>query len=93
MLCHLNGHIKLAPDYTSKPAFKKADYGLINAFLRTIHFTDVFTNCCSTEDYWIAFKDIIQWNLGIRDTQGTVKNCPEFRGLISQVHFYVLNKL
>ncbi len=21
---------------------------------------------------------IIQWNLGIRDTQGTVKNCPEF---------------
>ncbi len=20
----------------------------------------------------------IQWNLGIRDTQGTVKNCPEF---------------
>ncbi len=20
----------------------------------------------------------IQWNLGIRDTQGTVNNCPEF---------------
>ncbi len=20
----------------------------------------------------------IQWNLGIRDTQGTVQNCPEF---------------
>ncbi len=28
----------------------------------------------------------VQWNLGIRDTQGTVKNCPEFwGGLISQV--------
>ncbi len=38
------------------------------------------------------FSDI-QWNLGIRDTQGTVKNCPEFSGgLISQVHFYVLNR-
>ncbi len=29
-----------------------------------------------------------------RDTQGTVRNCPEFcGGLISQVHFYVLNDL
>ncbi len=35
----------------------------------------------------------IQWNLGIRDTHGTVKNCPEFwGGLISQVHFCVLNR-
>ena len=32
----------------------------------------------------------VQWNLGIRDTQGAVKNCPEFRG--GQVHFYVLNR-
>ncbi len=29
----------------------------------------------------------------IRDTQGTVKNCPEFQGcLISQVNFCVLNR-
>ncbi len=35
----------------------------------------------------------IQWNLGIKDTQGTVKNCLKFwGGLISQVHFYVLNR-
>ena len=35
----------------------------------------------------------IQWNLRTRDTQGTVKNCPEFGGdRISQVQFYVLNK-
>ncbi len=35
---------------------------------------------------------LIQWNLGIRDTQGTVKNCPQFwGGLISQVHLWVLN--
>ncbi len=36
---------------------------------------------------------LIQWNLGIRDTQGTVQNSPEFwGGLISQVQFYVLNR-
>ncbi len=36
----------------------------------------------------------IQQNMGIRDTQGTVKNCSEFWGdLVSQVHFYVLNRL
>ncbi len=35
----------------------------------------------------------IQWNLGITDTQGTVQKCPEFwDGLISQVHFYVLDR-
>ena len=33
----------------------------------------------------------VQWNLGIWDTKGTVKNCPEiWGGLISQVHFPVL---
>ncbi len=35
----------------------------------------------------------VQWNLVIRDTHGTVKNCPEFwGGVISQVHFYVMNR-
>ncbi len=35
----------------------------------------------------------IQWNLEIRDTRRTVKNSPEFwGGLISQVHFYVMNR-
>ncbi len=35
----------------------------------------------------------LQWNLGLKNTQGTVKNCPEFwGGLISQVHFYVLKR-
>ncbi len=35
----------------------------------------------------------IQWNLGIRDTKGTVKNCPEFYGgLISQGYYYVLDR-
>ncbi len=54
-----------------------------------------FPRACYTERYiydaigWLY----IQWNLGIRDTQGTVINCPEFwGGLISQVQFYVLNR-
>ncbi len=35
----------------------------------------------------------IQWNLGIRDTHGTVKNCPEFGGgRTSHVHLYVMNR-
>ncbi len=46
------------------------------------------------QDFTVSDQVIpIQWNLGIRDTQGTVKNCPEFwGGLISQVHFYVLDR-
>ncbi len=27
---------------------------------------------------FLSDLNYIQWNLGIRDTQGTVKNCPEF---------------
>ncbi len=43
--------------------------------------------------YQIPLNMHIQWNRGIRDTQGTVKKCPEFRGgLISQVHSYVMNR-
>ncbi len=42
---------------------------------------------CQDKNYYI------QWNLGIRDTQRTVKKGPEFwGGLISQVHFYVMNR-
>ncbi len=41
----------------------------------------------------LSSYNILQWNLGIRDIQGTVKNCPEFRGgLFPQVYFYVMNK-
>ncbi len=36
---------------------------------------------------------VVQWNLGIRNTQGTVRNCPELcGGLISQAYFYLLNR-
>ncbi len=47
--------------------------------------------CCGESLFYRYIH--VQWNLGIRDTQGTVKNCPQFwGGLISQVHFYVLNR-
>ncbi len=42
------------------------------------------------QQYALNFFTIL-WNRGIRDSQGTVENCPEFwGGLISQIHFYVL---
>ena len=34
-----------------------------------------------------------QWNLGIRDTQGTMQNCSEAVLIISQVPFRVLNRI
>ncbi len=41
----------------------------------------------------LFYQISIQWNLGIGDSQGTVKNCPElWGGLISQVHFNVMNR-
>ncbi len=55
--------------------------------VRQLAYVKVNTPCY---DIW---HEHVQWNLEIRDTQGTVKNCPEFwGGLISQVHFYVLNR-
>ena len=41
----------------------------------------------------VSTLPLVQWNLGIRDTQGTVENCCEFwGGVISQVHFQVVNR-
>ncbi len=40
------------------------------------------TNCFNQNTGYTTWEFIglhqIQWDLGIRDTQGTVKNCPEF---------------
>ncbi len=42
--------------------------------------------------HWMTQRMGLQWNLGIRDTQGTGEKCLKFwGGLISQVHFHVLN--
>ena len=42
-----------------KPCFQKADFNLINAFLATVDWNVVYSNCNSTEDYWLAFKHIL----------------------------------
>ena len=46
-------------DSISKPCFKKADYVLINAFLSTLDWEDIFSDCESVNDYWLAFKGIL----------------------------------
>ena len=43
----------------SKPLFKKADYTLINAFLATLDWDIIFSSCDTTEQYWCAFKNIL----------------------------------
>ncbi len=58
--------------------------------------TEVKRNPTGQLEHWVGlpepyFYKFVQWNLGIRDTQGTVKHCPEFwGGLISQVYCYIL---
>ncbi len=43
----------------TKPAFRKADYSLINAFLGTVDWNEVYSNCHTMNDYWIAYKGIL----------------------------------
>ena len=46
-------------DNISKPCFKKADYGVINAFLATLNWDTIFENCNNTAEYWLAFKNVL----------------------------------
>ncbi len=73
--------------------FANTDIGKLTFCLTSDH-TDGFTKLSSLDTtdapryvVWISTesrsgqgsqKYSIQWNLGIRDTQGTVKNCPQF---------------
>jgi len=59
ILCDFNNHLRIPQDRVLKPCYKKADYGLINAFLQTLDWNEVYANCNSTVEYWAAFKDII----------------------------------
>ncbi len=43
-----------------------------------IHLRSEYQRLDSIEDTFDTCNVHVQWNLGIRDTQGTVKNCPEF---------------
>jgi len=59
ILCYLNNHENTNHSNTAKPCFKKADYTVINAFLATIDWSVVYADCVSVDDYWDAFKEII----------------------------------
>ena len=59
ILCNIMVQKNLNDDCELIPNFRKADYTLINAFLATIDWNSVFENCRCTNDYWSAFKDVI----------------------------------
>ena len=59
ILCYLANHKNANHGTTAKPCFKKADYAVINAFLATIDWNAVYADCVSIEDYWDAFKGIL----------------------------------
>ncbi len=42
-----------------KACFAKADYNLINAFLATLDWDEIYSDCRTTEEYWCAFKGIM----------------------------------
>ena len=59
ILCHLANHLCDTQVDAVKPCFKKADYAVINAFLSTIDWDEVYSNCVTTQEYWNSFKDVI----------------------------------
>ena len=43
-----------------KPCFAKADYELINAYLLTLDWTEIYALCTSAEDYYSVFQNTLQ---------------------------------
>jgi hypothetical protein len=52
ILCNLMYSLPTSQDYTTKPCFAKANYGLINAFLAALDWNVIYANCQNAEDYW-----------------------------------------
>ena len=46
-----------------KPCFKKADYQLINAYLATVNWDQVYSQCVEPEEYFAAFKNVIDYTV------------------------------
>ena len=59
ILCKMYSHKTYVENVNSKPCFAKADYRMINSFLATIDWNVVFENCNTTNEYWSAFKNIM----------------------------------
>ena len=81
VLCHIAPFQKLSVNNQAKPCFRKADYGLINAFLSTLDWSEIYQECNSTNDYWMAFKNILNtivYNFVPYETAKDKKNVPWF---------------
>ena len=50
---------KQARNNDVKPNFTQADYALINAFLNTLNWEEIYGNCTTAEDHWKAFQNIL----------------------------------
>ena len=59
IICNMLPLAKSNKTNVRKPCFQKADFNLINAFLATVDWNVVYTDCSTTEDYWRAFKNIL----------------------------------
>ena len=59
ILCHLTDYYCASQEAPLKPCFKKADYEMINAFLATIDWDEVYAHCITANDYWQAFQNIL----------------------------------
>ena len=62
---------------TVKPCFKKADYELINAYLATVDWNQLYAQCVEPDDYYTVFREVIDniivnfvpFTSGTRDTK------------------------
>ena len=59
VLCQLHNHVKFDDNSVAKPNFKKADY----AFLATIDWDVVYASCRTMNDYWVAFKNVVDTSI------------------------------
>ena len=44
-----------------KPCFKKADYLLINCYLSTVNWDEIYQDCKTAADYFKAFKQVLNY--------------------------------
>lgn len=81
ILCKVNSPNSFKHEMTSKPCFKKANYQMINAFLTAVDWDMVYANCESPNEYWLAFKNVINtaiFNFVPFVQPGTRKTVPWF---------------
>ena len=71
-----------------KPNFKQADYPLMNAFLCTLDWDAIYSNCTDASEHWYAFKNIIDtavYNFVPFTDYQCNKNVPWFSGKLKRL--------